>query len=259
MSPQDVLLELLARVGDLRGESVQITTEELAQWPSEAVKALKAQTLIQRASPASSAQCDGCEAQCTMEVHTVSSPGGKSTFVVCDKRDDINRIEIPLNRLIQWKMSQETVAQFIAKTLDLRFQGKTTGEGLLELGMVRGKRRTQMLHLGWDGELVLVAGTNRLPLADAVLFNEGQFLLDTESLHRLVDTATGEARHSLSTARREARKLNTETMYEAWQKEYRKLKHQYPTYSDRWIAIQIAKMDIAKGRALDTIRKQMTK
>jgi len=55
-----------------------------------------------RARPAKSVVCPGCERACAMAVHTVSRADGKAaSFVVCDKRDDINRVAIPDDLLKQ--------------------------------------------------------------------------------------------------------------------------------------------------------------
>ena len=63
-----------------------------------------------------------------------------------------------------------------------------------------------------------------------------------------------------STEKREAGKRKTEAMYEDWREEYLKLRRKYPntaSHSDNWIALQIAKLDIAQGRNSETIRKNM--
>ena len=46
-------------------------------------------------------------------------------------------------------------------------------------------------------------------------------------------------------------------MYESWQKEYRALKKKHPSMSDAWYSGKIAKMDVAYGRSVETIRKNM--
>ena len=67
-------------------------------------------------------------------------------------------------------------------------------------------------------------------------------------IRRMVDAATtADNRYTPSNAKREARKLDTQAMYESWQKEYRELKRSKPGMSDVWYAQQIAKMDIAHG------------
>jgi hypothetical protein len=48
-------------------------------------------------------------------------------------------------------------------------------------------------------------------------------------------------------------------MYQDWNDEYLKLKKQHPTKTNRWYAFQIYKMDIAKDRKVESIRKNMIK
>jgi hypothetical protein len=62
-----------------------------------------------------------------------------------------------------------------------------------------------------------------------------------------------------TSARREARKLDTQARYKSWQKEYRILKKNRPDMSDVWYSQQIAKMVIGKGSNAETIRKRMKK
>ena len=74
----------------------------------------------------------------------------------------------------------------------------------------------------------------------------------------LVDsTTTKDTRYTPSSARREARKLDTQAMYEKWRKKYRKLKKSRPGMSDVWYSQQIAGMDIGQSRNPETIRKNM--
>ena len=95
MTPLEALLELLERVGASRDAAALVSEEELSRWPVEAVRALKAQKLLARASPAASVVCPGCEQECIMPVHTSpAGAGAAASFVVCDKRDDINRVAV---------------------------------------------------------------------------------------------------------------------------------------------------------------------
>ena len=87
MTPLDALLELLERVGASRDAAALVNQQELSRWPAEAVRSLKSQKLLQRASPATSVVCPGCEQECTMPVNTLpAGPGPAASFVVCDSR-----------------------------------------------------------------------------------------------------------------------------------------------------------------------------
>ena len=260
MTAIDALLELLGRVGACRDTSVLVSDAELLQWPRAAVKAMKSQKLIVRARPATSAICPGCESNCVMSVHTL--PATKSTpssFVVCDKRSDINRVPVPPETLTQWKCNVDLVSRFVSSSLGLRGNGRHTDiAGRREIGMVCGDKRSQMLCLETSGALNLVIGNSKVPLADFIEFHKGAYTLDAVHIRRLADSATtADDRYTPSNARREARKLDTQDMYESWRREYRALRKNRPNMSGVWYARQIAKLEIAQGRSAETIRKMM--
>jgi hypothetical protein len=80
------------------------------------------------------------------------------------------------------------------------------------------------------------------------------------SYPELVDsTTTADHRYTPSNAKRAARKLDTQTMYESWRKAYRSLLKKRPNMSGVWYSQQIAKQHIAAGRNAETVRKQMKK
>jgi hypothetical protein len=143
----NALQELFKRVGACQGDPVLVDAEELDQWPSVAVKAIKSQRILVKTRPASSVICRGCEDECVMPVHTFpKTEGGPVSFVICDKRNDINRVPIPTNRLTQWKCSAELICNFIATSIGLRHTGgQTISDGLWEIGMAVGEKRSQML------------------------------------------------------------------------------------------------------------------
>jgi len=260
MTPEATLIELLGRVSARLGESVTVSTEELNQWPAAAVSVLKSQGLLLKARPAKSVICDGCEQDCSMPVQTVTRANGPATsFVVCDKRSDINRVHVPAARLALWRCDAQAVCGFVASSLGLQPSTVQASEaGLLPIGIARGNKRTQMLCLRVQGHLALVVGTDAMPLADVIGFENGRFALDRAVIHQMVDAATtADPRHTPSTVKREAGKLNTQARYASWQKEYRALKKRRPNMSDVWYSEQIAKTAIAQGLNASTIKKHM--
>jgi hypothetical protein len=260
MTPLDALSGLLGRVGASRDTAALVSDSELGRWPAEAVRSLKSQKLLRRASPATTVVCPGCEWQCTMPVDTVSDGRGKAaSFVVCDKPVGINRVSVPAALLMQMRCSVDAVGAFVARSLGLRPDSqRKKGAGLWELGLVAGKKRSQMVCLRANGELELVAGNNFVPMSELARFGVDGYSVDCEAVRQLVDSVTtGDPRYTPSNARREARKLNTQALHESWRKAYRALKQRHPGMSDKWYSQQIAKMDIAKERSAETIRKHM--
>ena len=260
MTPEAALIELLGRVGARLGESVTVNTEELNQWLAVAVSALKSQGLLLKARPAKSVICPGCEQDCSMTVQTLTRANAPaSSFVVCDKRSDINRVPISGARLAQWRCDAKAVCGFVAASLGLvQTTVQPSDAGLLPIGMARGNKRTQMLSLRVHGHLALVVGTDAMPLEDLIGFENGGFTLDHAVIHQMVDAATtADPRHTPSAAKREARKIDTQAMYATWQKAYRALLKKSPGKSDVWYSQQIAKADKVHVRDPSTIKKHM--
>lgn len=201
MTPQATLIELLGRVGALNGAAVMISTEEWNQWPATAVSALKSQGLLLKAPPAKSVVCNGCEQECSMPVHAVTRINVPATsFVVCDKRSDINRVPVTAARLTQWRCDAQTMCGFIAASLGMtQTTVQPSEDGLLPIGMVRGDKRSQMLCLRVQGNLALVVDASAMPLADVTGFENGRFTLDGAVIRQWVDAAaTADPRHTPS-------------------------------------------------------------
>lgn len=197
-----------------------------------------------------------------MPVHTLTTTTGVSTsFIVCDKRSDVNRVPVSTEQLTQWQCSADSVCGFVATSLGIRRSDKQTDStDLWEIGIATGKKRSQMLCLQTNGLLELAAGNNKVPMAELIIFADGKYSLDREMIRRLVDAATtADNRYIPSDVKREARKLDTQAVHESWKKEYRSLKKKHPHMSDAWCSQKIAKMKIANGKNAETIRKQMKK
>lgn len=261
MTPQAALIDLLERMGSSQGNAVLVNDEELTQWPIAAVVAMKSQGLLAKAKPASSAICPGCERDCVMPVHIIPTRDNlpARAFISCDKRNDISRVAIPFAKLNQWQCTIDSVCQFIVICLKLRGSNQPTENySFRNIGITKGNKRSQMLCLKADGVLSLLAGNNTLPLIELIEYHDGAYSLDHVMIRQLVDTATtADNRYTPSNAKREARKLDTATMYESWQKEYRSLKKKRSGMTDTWYSKQIAKMEIANARSAETIRKNM--
>ena len=265
MSPEAVLIEVLDRVAGSRDHTIRISARELAGWPADAVAALKSQRLLRRSHPATRAICPGCEQQCAMPVYTVVGPGASPgqtdrwSFIVCDKRDDINRVTVDPDRLTRWQSGPDAVCDFVADCLGLRPGGKRIGRaGLMEIGMANGRKRRQMLCLRADTELELVAGEGAVALAEVVEFNRGHYGLKKARLRRLVDTAAmADARYTPSRAGWAARKRATQARDQALREACLQLKRERPGMTGAWYAQQIAKRDCAGGLSPETIRKKI--
>lgn len=258
MTPEAILVELLVRLGATGGTGVLVGGDEVEEWSSIAVAALQSGGLIRKAAPATSTVCPGCEQECAMPVHVLPAPPG-AAFVFCDRRDDVDRVRVPMAVLERWLCDPEAVCAFVAACLGLsRAAPSVAPAGMYAVGMARGDRRSQMLCLEISGDVNLVAGDARRPLAQLVQYENAAYTLDAAAVRRLIDSSgTGDSRYTPSSIRREARKLKTQEMHDRWHRAYLKKKKQRPGMSDRWYAQQIAKSEIANNRSSETIRKHM--
>jgi hypothetical protein len=261
MTPQAALVELLHRLGARYGAAVYIISDELIGWAAETVAAMKSGRLLVKARAASGIVCPGCEQRCPMpvEVHPAEDSRTARTFIVCNKPEDSGRIAVELGTLEQWQINGGTLAGAVARLLGLNKQSPkadTTGKHWT-LGLLTGKELKAEATLAVNEGVALSVAGHSLPVADIITFDGDGLTADKVELLRLVDTPAGAPRNEPSTARREARKLDTHALYKNWRKAYRALKQQRRNMSDVWCSQQIAKQDSAAGRSANTIQKRM--
>ena len=189
MTPQDALVALLDRVGASSGAALHLTTDELNRWPAEAVQAIKAAMLLSKARPAGSVVCPGCERECVMPVHVVAADHrAPAIFVLCDKRDDINRVPIPFECVEQWQASGDAVAELLARLLELRRPDGGVGKaGRWDVGLLKGAKHSAHLLLIAGDELVLTVAGHSVPLVDVLELVDCDFKVDRKALIHRVD------------------------------------------------------------------------
>ncbi len=207
MTPESVLVELLERVGAAQDSVVLVTEDEMSQWPTVAVTALKAHKLIRKTRPATSVVCPGCEEECVMPVNAILDPTSEpALFVVCDKRSDINRVPIPINRLEQWQVSGTTIADLLTGLLGLRRPtADQTSAGRWEIGILKGKKHSSHLVLLAGDNLSLTFAGHSIALVDLLTFEDDHFTIDKKRLLRLVDNPVSGAGDIESAEQRRAR------------------------------------------------------
>lgn len=200
MTAAEVLETVLARIADSSDGIVYITEAELAEWPAAPVSVLKESGLLTAASPARSTTCDGCERQCSMAVEVIDDQFGKAAFIFCDKRDDVDRIEVPFERLQRWQATGEAVAAFLAKHSGAgRLHGIPVSVNEWPVGRFRAARAENVILEKKDGGLVVCIAGHKIPVVDiAVLEGDGL----TVRLEPLVEAV---GRPAVGGGKREAR------------------------------------------------------
>ncbi|WGS83804.1 hypothetical protein [Methylomonas sp. UP202] len=189
MTPDETLIELLERLGSMRGAPVLIDSRALRQWPTSIVAAMIQQGLLSKASPAKSAVCTGCERECMMPVHLMSNATGHvQALMVCDKRDDISRVPVAIECLEQRQASGDSLANMLAALLDLRKADKTGSEtARWEIGLLKGAKHTSHLVLTADAGLLLSLAGHTVAVVEVLTFDDQAFKVDKRKLTRFVD------------------------------------------------------------------------
>jgi hypothetical protein len=108
VSISTLVSDLLTRLQTVAGGALMIGFDETRNWPDGTLGMLIKAGLIAPASPARTLVCDGCEEACVMQVHTIPGRDARA-FIMCDKRDDIGRVPVALDRLQQWQIMETAV------------------------------------------------------------------------------------------------------------------------------------------------------
>lgn len=188
MTADMVLIELLECIAASKGAAAFINTLEINQWPSDLVTAIKFHRILEKASPAKSAICPGCERSCIMPVNTLTNQSNITTaFIVCDKRSDINRVSISLDHIDQWQASGYLLAKLIAKLLDLPIPVNSLNTTGWEIGIMRGSQHSSYLTLTDDIKLLIQSTGNQFSLIELIKFVNGAFKIDKNKIIRAID------------------------------------------------------------------------
>ena len=110
---QNPLKAMLQRA-DLPGPSL-LAYDEWVTWPERLREALEAAGILRQASHAHSVICDGCAEACIESVVFDDCSGlPTEAYVICTKYDDVGRVEVELDRLRQWTVDLDALADFLA-------------------------------------------------------------------------------------------------------------------------------------------------
>ncbi len=265
MTFNEVLLELLAHLR-ADNKAITISWDAVQQWPEGALDSFLRLGLLTPAPAAQSIECNGCENHCFMDVITLltDDPAFTRTFIVCEDAEmqsQMGRVKVPLVRLQQWQGSVKLLAKVIADLLGLKdkimFQAD---QAVIQLGMLNSQKGRRWVTLN-SADLSLEINQNPIPLDEVLFFDDIELIVDQNRIYDLVNSESLDKgkRYTPSTTKREARKLLTQAMYQDWKDAYLRLSEEHPRMSDPWIAKKISKMEIAKGRDAETIRKNMVK
>lgn len=198
MTPHAALSDLLARLAAQDSCAVHLGRDDFAQWPSEFVAAAKSARLLERARPASSSVCPGCERQCAMPVHVIPTTDGRPVraFISCDKPEDMGRVTVKLSDLARWRITDQSLARALARLLGIPDPLQRDGSSRCwAMEPPPGHERGGALTLSLDGSPTLTAAGGSIALADLLRLDGGMLCVSEEFL---LDLLQGEIRQPKS-------------------------------------------------------------
>ena len=263
MSQANVLQEILQRLG--QEVDTVLAWEQVRRWPKGAIEALQKAGWVAPIAAATMVECSGCEENCFKPVHVLPARNGQPAraYVACDEPPAMGRVKILLSRLQQWQVTDAQLARWLAGELGLKSKPeRDQASGFFNVGNLQGKKRLGALQFDLAAPASLKVAGHAIPLAEVVNFEGNHPKIDRAAILGMVDllpVAEFADRYQSSTARRDARKLDTLAIHKRWQKAYQALRRKNKGKSDVWYSLQIAKAYNPRARSAETIRKHIKK
>jgi len=239
-----------------------LSDDTVAEWDAGVLDAVVASGL-QTAAAAQSIECHGCEERCFMDVVVQPARAGQArAFVVCDvpdKQAQMGRIQIAPDRLRQWQSTGTLLARFLGEKLGIAGELETPCDSQrIRLGMLKGANGRRWVSLV-QAPLALEVNQQQVPVAELLFVGGDGITLDWPRIQHLLFTDAGAAgtHYSPNADRREARKLDTQAMYQEWRDAYADLVKEHPGKGKKWCSQKIARMPVGRRRDAESIRKQL--
>lgn len=257
--PTQILRMLLAALGSNARDPLLIPRSQIVAWPPPFFDALVDASLLRPAGSARVVVCPECDCACPMNVYFETHPetGNSRAFIVCDRRDDIGPVGLDPTDLQQWHLSRRHLADFLIKELSLVPSAASADAAAIALGWTSSKYGRRPVRLQLEGAPQVSLDDHAILLDQLLCWTGAALTVDHEFFRLVADQRPQGARLPRSTARREARKLDTRDRHLRWQKAYKRLKQEHPQWSDEVIATLIAESDPGPKRKPGTVRRYM--
>lgn len=190
MKESDLLGHLLQRLCRDPSSGAVFSGDEAAHWPESRLEILVDSGFLQRAEPAKLIECDGCELICLMPVVVRSAEGNWSAqaFISCDRREDVGRVPVGLERLAQWQITGAMLASVTARLLGFSKAPREEVEGKRwTLGRLKGRERNGEVKLLLEGSAMLTIANQSIQLVDILTISGRTLEVDSDILFRLLD------------------------------------------------------------------------
>ena len=208
ISAIDYLSLLLRQLAAVDDDKFLISHEERVEVPDDVWATMAQLKIVQQAQHAKSVICDGCEENCVRPVHiypaNVKSPA--RAFVVCDVREDVGRVNVDFERLNQWQVSEQQLAEMVRDLLG-NTQSMAKDNALWRLGMVNGGTHKSQVSLKFDREALVLASGHSVQLMELLSIDKNTLKIDLKKIKKMVNEPTGFSDDVESTKAKDARLL----------------------------------------------------
>jgi hypothetical protein len=190
MTESDLLEHIFERLSRADSGQEIFGADEAARWPGGALELLINSGMLERAEPAQVIECDGCERNCFMPVFVRPDEGNRPAyaFISCDKLEDVGRVPVALDRLVQWRITGSMLAHTAGRLLG--FSKPPHEDSVMRcwtLGLPKGKECKGEVKLSISGSITLTVGGHVMPLVHVLVLNRRGLRADKRALLRAAD------------------------------------------------------------------------
>lgn len=186
---RDLPAILFGRIAQSHPAPAQFARGETDEWPDGTLAALLEAGIVYHANRADVVICPGCEWQChkAVSVRTSAAHGVRAT-IMCDEEPRHGRIPVALSLLDRVATSLRTLAELIARELELDTPSPSASGSFYSLGEIKGRLGRRPVRLGIEeGEVQLIVGSQRVPLTRAIVWSGKTIEIDRRLVTRLAD------------------------------------------------------------------------
>lgn len=205
----DYLSLLLRQLTAVDDDKLLISHEERIEVPDDVWATMAQLKIVQQAQHAKSVICDGCEENCVRPTHIypANAKSPARAFIVCDVREDVGRVNVDFERLNQWQVSEQQLAEMVRDLIGQTTQSVTKDGALWRLGIVDGGTHKSQVSLKLDRDAWVLASGHTVSLIELLSFNNGALRIDLKKIKKMVNEPTGFSDDVESTKARNARLL----------------------------------------------------
>jgi hypothetical protein len=253
---------LLARTSEPGAQArTEITADDVARWPHDAVQNLVAAGILRASNPATTIVCCGCEERCLRQIVILPAQAEEPRRAAwtCDLFSDKGPFIRTADALQRWSMSRSALAKFLGRSLGLEIRRSDREAKRVVYDPIRigGERRALSVEFA-DGSIICV-GSSRAPLLEVLEWTEAGITVDREALALCVrssdDYQSGNKRYQPSTAARDDNKLSTELRNRSLQREIERLARKHNNLSKGQLAVKLSSSPQGKGVKARTIER----